>query len=291
MKEIAKAIDNAFVAVPEPVRDYLTVKAATVFLELGAGHSLEAGRCRFWGHEMLERWYRGESTPLSLYATRLFDRSKFDIGCAERFTSGPAIVVINEPSDGPVRGGWLRFVTSYAVAQARNRFGNFEPRWVQEDISANPLWQTPLGIARKRLSYMIHESCNTILISSDSTDRKKAGAVLEMRRHLNDNGVLVISPERRDGPNLSRARVDAGDLIYALCRKNNIPIYPAGGFWQPGRLSLRIGRAVHAQELLDSKLFRGQSNTGQRVGDLLMVEVAKLLPESKRGIYTKSVGN
>ena len=291
MKEILKAIDNAFMAVPEPVRDYLTVKAATFWLEFGVGHSLEAGRCRFWGHEMLERWFRREPTPLSLYATRLFDVAKFDISLAEQFTEGPAIVVVNEPSDGPVRGGWLRFVTSFAVAQARKRLGNFEPRWVQEDISTNPLWQTPLAIARKRLSYMIHQSCSTILVSSESTDKEKAGAVLEMRRHLKDNGVLVISPEKADGPSLSRARADAGELIYILSRKNNIPVYPVGGWREQDRLNLRIGEALHIGELLTSNLFRGQANLGQRVGDLLMVEAAKLLPKSKRGIYTNSVTN
>src|SRR3990167_10727584 len=150
MKEIYRASEKALLAVPERLRDWATVKIATYWLDFGLGHRVKTGRARFWGHEMLMRWYRGEPTPLSEYAPRLLDGCSLSIQGMESLAYGGQIVVINQPNEGPLRGNWFKFLLNYAIAQSRKRQGDFESRWVQRADSSNPvIKKTPLSIQKR----------------------------------------------------------------------------------------------------------------------------------------------
>jgi len=282
MKEFDQSLKTVFLAIPEQLRDYLTVKFATYYLDFGPSHMVKTGRARYWGHQMLMRWYRGKPTPLSEWAPKLLDGCKLKVQGTENFGEGGIIIVINQPNEGILRGNWFKFLLNYAVAEAKGRQGNFEARWVQRADSNNPIIQkTPLSIQKRRLSQMIAKSCGTILIDSRAdSGRANLRSLFEMKRHLQDGGVLVICPEGQDHKVLGRGKREAGELLLFLRGKTGAPICPAAAWNQGDTLNLRFG------EVIKMGTFFGD---GQKMADLAMVKIAELLPEEKRGAYKKIV--
>lgn len=278
--ELGQGAEDAFLTIPIGFRDWTTVRIAEYYLQFGERHGFKTNDARGWGKKIMECWYQGKPSPLSEFAEGLFEGWKFNFRGVDSLEKDKAeIFVVNQPNTGPLRGNWFKFLVNNAVATQRGRLGKYEARWVQKEISEKPIFQkTPIGIQKRRLSRMINRSCGTILINPDGQGRENVRAVLEMRRHLQDRGVLVVCPEGQDNKVLGRGRGDAGELLSLLVGKLGVAVRPVGVWDYKEDLNVSFG------EPLDPQVFRDSS---QRIADLSMVEVAKLLPEEKRGVYSK----
>jgi hypothetical protein len=282
VKEIYTAVEKTFLSIPENFRDWATVRIAEYFLQLGPGHGFKTNKGRRWGKKIMDYWYQGKVTLFSEFAEGMFDGFHFNFyGLDNLSTDGAEILVVNEPSTGPIRGNWIMFLINFAIAEQRRREGNYEARWVQREISDNLIFQiTPLGIQKRHLSQMICKSCNTILVDPCSSPRENLKAVLEMRQHLQDDGVLIICPEGKNHRVLGRGKKEAGELVLMLVRKVKVPVRPVGVWDEGDDLNLRFGEIINLDSLTGS---------GQRVADLATTEIAKLLPPERRGVYQKAV--
>ena len=278
MKEIYRAAEKNFCKIPEGLRDLVTVRIAEFYLQFGPGHGFKTNKGRYWGHKIMTDWLEGRPTPLSEFSQGLFDGFRFEFaGVGSLPLKGAEILVVNQPSSGPLRGNWFKFLVNMAVAERRLRLGNFEARWVQKDTSDHPIFQqTLLGIQRARLARMIAKSCNTIMVGTSLSSRENLRAVLEMRKHLN-SGVLVISPEGQDSGVLRRGKSEAGELIALLVNKLQVPVRPVGVWSDNENLHVKFGDQIAIDSAAD----------GQKVVDRLMVGIAQLLPENRRGVYRK----
>src|SRR3989344_8603402 len=269
MKEIYKAAERAFLEIPEDFRDWATVRVAEYFLQFGPNHGFKTPKGRWWGRKIMDDWYHGGTTPLSEFARGLFDGFNFNFEGLENLPRETAeILVVNQPNTGPLRGNWFKFLVNYAVAESRGRLGNYEACWVQGEISDSPVFRnTPIGIQKRRLSRMINKSCNTILVGSSQKDSKNP--IIEMRRHLRDSGVLVICPEGKDSAVLLRGKKEVGELLLYLLQRTNIPIRPAAAWCGGTNLNLQFGKRIDLSSV--------DVNGGQKVADLAMIEIARLL--------------
>lgn len=283
MKEVLEGAERAFLSIPEGFRDRATVIVGNYYLISGKNHGLTSRHGQAWYTRLADNWYRGKQTPLAEYAPRLFDPNTFNVKGMENLQEGPGIIAVNQTNEGPLRGNWFKFVLTHAVSQSRG--GKIHAaRWVQKEESSNQILQkSPLGIQKTRLSRMGAKSCNTILVTSDAGPRQNIKAVVEMKRHLNQDGLLVVCPEGIDSQALRRGKREAGELIQTLVRKQDIPIYPVGVYFEKGKLCLRFGERIHLPESATDPA------NGQTFSDCLMVEIAKLLPADKRGVYRKLV--
>lgn len=281
MKEIMRAGEKVMLSIPEEWRDRATVLGAGLFLHLGKDHTLRTPRARRTGVKLLNRWVKGLPTPLSEYAEGILEGYKFQFaGFEELPHDGPEILVVNQTNEGPMRGNWLKFLVNYCVAKRRCRGGNFEGKWVQKEGSSRPLLaNTPLDIQRRRLGRMINKSCGTILIDETQTDREKFIAVLAMKHHLSEGGVLIVCPEGVDSPVLKWGQEEAGQLVSMLAVKLDVPVRPVGVWYSKNNLHVNFG-----------DVFKPEVNEGQRVADMIMIEIGKLLPEEKRGVYRRVIG-
>ena len=284
LKEIATGAERAFLSIPESFRDHATVRAAQLFLEFGPGHSVKTRKARRVGVNLMTSWYKGDPTPLSELAESLFEGFRFNYSGVEKLPNGSGeIFVVNQPNTGPLRGNWFKFLVNHAVAEARGRIGNYEARWVQKEISEKPIFQkTPIGIQKRRLSRMIHNSCGTILIDPAAGGRENLSAVLMMRRHLQNNGVLVVCPEGQDRGVLGRGKPDAGKLVGMLVGKRGVAVRPVGVWNSGNNLNVNFGDPMAESAL---------KNSGQKIADSAMIAIAKLLPRDKRGVYSRVVTN
>ena len=279
MKELLRFSKNIFESVPVEFRDWATVRITEYYLQSGIGHGFRTNKGRYWGHKMMSRWIEGKPTLLSEFAEGLFDGYNFNLNGLERLPeSGSEIIVVNQPNTGPLRGNWFKSLVNFAIAESRGRQGNYEARWVQKEGSEKPfLAKTPLDIQRRRLAQMIHKSCNTILVDPKQSDRDKLKAVLEMKRHLTAGGVLVVCPEGRDSTKLKRGQEEAGQLVSMLATKLDVCVRPVGVWYKNGDLNVNFGEPVQLEN---------SRSSGQKVADLAMVEIGRLLPRNGRGIYT-----
>lgn len=279
MKELCRTAERTLLSIPEEFRDRITVRTAEYYLQFGPGHGFKTPRGKYWGHKIMTDWLEGRPTPLSEYADGLFDGFKFRFDGAEKLPQdGSGIIVVNQPNTGPLRGNWFKFLVNLAIAENRSRQGNYEARWVQKEVSEHPIFRkTPLGIQRARLARMINKSCNTIIVGSTLSDKENLRAVLEMRRHLVNDGVLVICPEGQDSRVLKRGKSEAGELVALLVDKLQVPIRPVGVWNYKETLKVKFGNQIVVMNESD----------GQRFADRLMIEIGRLLPEERRGVYRK----
>lgn len=276
MKETLKVVDKILT---QNVCDWLTVKIATYYLD-SPGYMVKTGRARWWGHRMLELWYKGEPTPLSLWAPRLLEGLKTKVFGLENVPEGKLIIAINQPNQGILRGNWFKFLLNYSLAEARGKRGNFEAKWVQKADSSNSLIKSIplLDRQKRRLSYMLAKSCGTILVDATANSvRANLSSVFEMKKHLQNEGTLVVCPEGQASSQLVRGKREAGELLLLLAKKTKAPILPAGAWVESQRYYLRFGSCLNLSEC--------NLQEGQETADLLMVEIAKLLPCEKRGVY------
>lgn len=278
MKEISRAAETVFLSLPEDFRDWVTIRFAEYYLQFGSGHGFRTPRGQCWGRRIMNDWYFGNRTPLSEFAKGLFDGFKFNFDGFENLpTEGSEILVINQPNTGPLRGNWFKFLANLAIARRRNWHGNYEARWVQREISDNPiLTKTPIGIQKRRLSQMIHKSCDTILVNPGGEEKNNLKALLEMRKHLINGGVLVICPEGVAGRVLQRAKRESGKLILMLSKKTKVPIRPIAVWDNGDDLNIKFGDTID---------FNSLSDDSQKVADLAMTKIATLLPDERRGVY------
>lgn len=278
MKEFLEGANQAFLTIPENIRDRATVRFANFYLMSGRNHGLSTPKRRGQGAELLNRWYMGKPTPLAEYAPKLFDPSSFRIKGAEQILQDPGIVVVNQTNEGPLRGNWLKFVIPYAIIKNGRESGSV--RWVQKEESSNALLQqSPLGVQKSRLSQMIARSCNTILVNENSSPRQNMRALAEMKRHLDQNGILIICPEGVDSSMLKRGKAESGQLIKMLAKRKNLPIYPAAVHFSDELLHLQFASPIKFSEMY------GATISDQQMADRLMIETARLLPPQKRGFY------
>jgi hypothetical protein len=279
MKEFGRAVNRTFLKIPQEYRDLLTIALLDAYMYLGSSKRLTSEVGNRWRKRMVDNLLQGRKIELSSFAMGLLDGFILNSEGEEKIPNKAAILVVNEPNTGPLRGNWSRFLVNLAVAKSRGRQANYEARWVQKELTNNPFFQdSPIGIQRKRISKMIEVSAETILVNSDGRGRKNLFAVRQMLRHLDNNGVLVICPEGEQRKVLGRGKKEAGDLISFLINGNEAVIQSVA-VWDDGYvLNIRFGEVVTGGN-------RGED--GQQVADRLMIEIAKLLPEERRGVYSK----
>lgn len=276
--EVRRGAEEAFLTIPVGFRDLASVRVAEYYLRFG--HNLKTPAASRESREVFDKWFSGESTPFSKHARALLEGFNLNIESVEGVSNSEGeIIVINQPNTGPLRGNWFKYLLNLAVAQRRNFNGNFENRWVQKDMSESPiLKETPLGIQKRRLARMINKSCNTILVDPAAKGRANVTAVLDMRRHLTEGGVLTVCPEGQDHPVLGRGKSDSAELVAMLAGKNRDKaiVRPVAAWSKGDNLNLRFGRPIDTNLLYANSL---------RVADNIMVEIARLLPPEKRGVY------
>jgi hypothetical protein len=266
-------------AIPQNFRDWVMIQIATIYLD-SPGHRVGTPHARYWGHQMLMRWFRGEPTPLSQWAPRLLEGCQIKVTGQENLPDGGTIAVINQPNTGILHGNWFKFLFNDSAKKQRN----LEAKWVQRADSNHPLIERIplLAYQKRRLSRMIAQSCGTILINPTATSsRENLAAVLEMKRHLQNGGILVICPEGKDGQTLAQGKKEAGELILLLAKKTQALILPAGAWSEGSDLYLNFGETIDVGGL--------DKVTGQQMADLAMTKIATLLPEDRRGVYRTRV--
>lgn len=276
MKEILRASERVFTSIPEDFRDTVTVRFAEYLLQAGPDHGLKTGKGRAWAHKMFNHFLEGKEVSLSRFTKEMFDGFNINMEGLDNLPTGKGLIIaVNETSMGPLKGNWVRGVVNLGVAESRNWQGNYEARWVQKSNSNNALIeQTPFKIQKRRLAKMISQSCNTILIDSNASNTRP---IIQMKNHLQNNGVVVICPEGEHRKSLGRGVSEAGDLLLFLSNKFDASLIPAAAWNDRNNLNLKFGEIVNNRDIFCSN--------GQQMADLALTKIAQLLPEDRRGVY------
>lgn len=279
MKEFERAANRIFLKIPQNKRDFVTIAILDAYMHFGSSKRIASEAGNEWRKRMASNLLQGKRIEFSSFAIGLLDGFRLNSEGEEKIPSGATILVVNEPNTGPLRGNWSRFLVNFVVSKSRGRQANYEARWVQKEITNNPLFKkSPIGIQRQRISKMIEASAETILVNSNGSGRNNLSAVRQMVSHLASNGVLVICPEGEQQKALGRGKKEAGDLIRVLTRGNGVVIQPVAVWDDGNELNIRFGEIITGEN-------RGKD--GQQIADTLMIKIAKLLPRERHGVYSK----
>ena len=291
LKEIQRGAEKAFLSVDESLRDEISVRFIQFFLQLGPGHGLKTNRARGWANRFNDYLIEGRKAPCSFFGRGILDGYKIHVKGEEFLAKdGGGVFVCNHPADGPLRGVWIMFALNPVVAEVQDWQGCYEARWIQKEVDEDKIiFKTPMGIQRRRYSEMIKTSCEAVNIDLNGSLAKHKRALLDMQRWLKRGGPLVLCPESTTSKTLVRGRPEAGRLLWSLT-KDGYPVWPVGLWHERDTLTLNFGNNIDlANSVKNGGGENCKINLGQKIADIVMSEIAKLLPEERRGVYRKII--
>ncbi len=266
------------------VLDPVLIRSTEAYFQAGPGYGFKTARARIWAHKFMTCWLKEEPARFSEYATRMLEGFEFEIKGTEHIEPKAGIYVINHPSDGPMRGAWIYFLLNHIVCQKLGQ--DSEPRWIHREETELPLLgidalsvkKTVIGptaaLIRRRIVSKLSKTTGTILFPQKKEDTPKA--MVEVVKTLTNGGKVVLCPEGQDAPVLRRGIKAAGAFL-RFFTSQGVPVWPVG-IWKDGNtLGLNFG-SNFSNEILSTV-------AAQQASDLAMVEIAKFLPEEKRGVY------
>ncbi len=277
LKELNLAVDRIVTDIGQDTIDKVITEYTGYYLQFGFGKSLRTGKGRFYLREILNRLIRGEASPFSYYADKILDGFDIKTENDEVIGENGAIFIANHSSDGPLRGVWISLALNRVVAQRRNWQGNYENLWLQSAVPETQVYGlTALHRQRIRLARIIENSgCVLTFRAGDirASFEKASG-------HLANGGFLGFCPEGTTARHLVRAKWKSARFLKWLTDDWQGPLIPVG-FWPEGRtLNMRFGEPIDRERLAGIDDFQKQA-------DRLMVAVAKVLPDERRGVYRK----
>ncbi len=198
--------------------------------------------------------------------------------CFDNFENTAVLILSNHPTDGPL-GGWAP--TLIASSEIRRKTGK-ETLWTHgEDKST---FQT---VARRKIS---ENSGSTILVrGATSYDGTR-----QIIKAFQEKNIVGIHPEGDGSNKLGRAVADAGHFILYAAKKG-MPIICSVGFFDQeiGKIKLTFFK-IDPEEI--GKLTKDEASNQdailqnrQEIADYVMAEIAKRLPENKRGYYKNRI--
>lgn len=270
-----KTAKQLILSVDEKIRDRVIAWSFGFLLQFGRGHELKTSRAKGWFKAWTDCWYQGEEGPFALYAPGVLEGFRRHHINVDVVKPGPGVFLANHP-DGPLQGNWYPFGLDEAIV---NQLGGleFKPRWFHKEFSDDPILnRTSIRIVRDRYSQLLARTCNTLLFGRDH--QKNTKMIEEAREHLAKNGLLALCYEGQGSKELTRARSGIGGLLKTVCREMQVPIYPVGAWADGDHLNLAFSEPFSLND----------NSTGREIIHFGAVQIARLLPEERRGYYAQA---
>ena len=217
---------------------------------------------------------RGEKIVLSNYMDMFLGYDfKSGIEGLESLTllkEKPILVVANHINKGPMRGDWQHAAISHYVKKTTQK----EVRWLH---GFDPT--TTQDLFRERS----HQLANNIPIRGPDT--QKAARLLIQAIKNNDS--MGLYPEGDGSRNLRKGLPEAGRLI-AICARNSMNIVSCSVRFQRDTFFLTFDN-IDSEKIKALEQKGKDRNAGwQNITDYAMTNIAKHLPENRRGYYGES---
>lgn len=178
----------------------------------------------------------------------------------------PMLLAANHTNNGPIRGGWQYVLISYYLKQTTGKeirpLHGFDPTTTQD-------------LFRERL----YKSINSIPVRD--SDRRSASL---LRQAITNRDSMLLYPEGDGSRNLRRGLPNAGRLIQ-ICASRDMNVVSCSAGFRSDTFFLTF-------DTLDSKDIERSAEEGndryakgQDIVDYAMQNIAKHLPENRRGYY------
>ena len=276
LKEINTAIDRIISDVGQDRLDKLITEYFRYYLQFGPGYSLKTGKGRFYLADIIHRITRNEAAPFSLYADKILDGFNIVAENSEIVGANRAVLIANHPADGPLRSIWPVLALNKVLAERRDWRGNYENIWLQSAVPETQVYGiTALQRQRVKLAKII-ENSGCVLTFQEGANNEVSFD--KARKHLENDGLLGFYPEGTPSRQLVRAKYKSARFLGKLTEWR-VPLIPVGLWPEGDNLHICFGEPINNKNIAGLDF--------QQQADMLMVEVAKLLPKKRRGVYRK----
>jgi len=224
---------------------------------------------------------RGEKLSLAETAENLLFGFEFvPNGSAEIPTEGPVVVVGNHWRNGPMRGMWEHGLISKVMRDIRDQ----EVHWlIQDRLEFLRTGREMPGTAY--VNSLLAKTFDGVVITAPfKIERAKRKGrrdnfkfPVRAIRELRSGGVIGCYPEASTSESLIQAWEGSRVLVRGLSKlQPDTKVVPVGGFSKEKHLFLNFGQPFLIGDALKSEA---------RPQDVLMYQIATLLPRELRGYY------
>ena len=196
--------------------------------------------------------------------------------------AGPCLLVMNHYYRPGFRVWWLSMAISARLPMPHAWM--ITSKWTAPGKWYEPVKEAYSSIVSRRLEAMYGFLRMPPMPPREKEVEERAASVRAALRYMErtPQAVLCLAPEGHDilSGMLERPPAGLGRFI-ALLAAGGLPIFPAGGWEQDGRLTVRFGEAF----CLETGRGGGAEERDRRTTDAVMERIAALLPDRMRGEF------
>lgn len=283
-----KAVERAICSMDDEAMERLIVYSTWFIYQFGPGHSLKTKKSRAAVFRWIDSWRRDNYIYQSIYAPGILDGYTYDRPKGiENIPDGGVVYCTNHPT-GSAYGNWYSFVLNYNVASEKGE--EHQPRWFHREWSNDPLVEkTSLNMIYSRAARMMSRASGNLMFTRDQSSIMEV--IAQGQEVLTRGGSLGLNVQGKESAELDRLHRSMGRLAMAVTGPGDFPICPVGTWHEGGDLNISFGEPFYLKDLLGgrvSAVFDKRAN--QAAADKIGTEIARLLPERRRGYYGPLTG-